>query len=333
MSCSVLSTLRALGPFQYVPNDGNLGDLLIDVATRQLFHRWGLPVQSGPCRCVVYGGGGRFVPFYGSLDSLQAMLTAAHLSHCVILPHSFYQADEFLRSLDERHTVFCRERRSLRYARSLNRRARFLPAHDMALHLHPVSLQRYTSGSWPSCVPAEFTARLRAGIDASCCTLCASGHPLRCAFFPRSEQESILPSGALHGADLSLLWLGRGDGSVRQAGLIRALLEALSTLDIVFSDRLHLCIAALFAGCRVGWLDNTYGKLSGVYHQSFSGHPRAFPVDAETFVRLWPELARGACSLSDAEAVLWASSPLKTRGAVQHRCFFLPSGAYRPGQV
>ena len=119
-SISILPALIKLGGFQYCANHGNIGDLLIDIATRQFFRRHHLPAQEKPHRHVVYGGGGRFVSFYGSLDEQKEELTARSVERCIILPHSFYQVDSLIRSFDERHLVFCREQRSLDYCLSLN---------------------------------------------------------------------------------------------------------------------------------------------------------------------------------------------------------------------
>ena len=95
-SISILPALIKLGGFQYCANHGNIGDLLIDIATRQFFRRHHLPAQEKPHRHVVYGGGGRFVSFYGSLDEQKEELTARSVERCIILPHSFYQVDSLL---------------------------------------------------------------------------------------------------------------------------------------------------------------------------------------------------------------------------------------------
>ncbi len=72
--------------------------------------------------------------------------------------------------------------------------------------------------------------------------------------------------------------------------LIGGLLSILKELDIVISDRLHICIAGLLAGCRVYFLDNNYGKLSGVYRQSLSDHPRANLLPHSELSVLFPEI-------------------------------------------
>lgn len=49
-------------------------------------------------------------------------------------------------------------------------------------------------------------------------------------------------------------------------------------------------VAGLFAGCRVYFLDNNYGKLSGIYHQSLSDHPRACLLPHSELSKLFPEI-------------------------------------------
>lgn len=112
----------------------------------------------------------------------------------------------------------------------------------------------------------------------------------RGAFLPRRGKESALPEELVLGQDISDLWSGTGDGSPEQVFLIRGLLTVLSGLDIVISDRLHICIAGLFAGCRVYFLDNNYGKLSGVYRQSLLEHPRAHLLHHSELSGLFPEI-------------------------------------------
>lgn len=282
--CSVNAVLRDLGMFQFIPNYGNLGDLLIDVATRQMFRRWSMAPQDDPCPHIVYGGGGRFVPFYDPIDDLQRKLTSPHIRCCVILPHSFYGADAFIRALDERHIIFCRESRSLRYCRSLNKRACFIPAHDMALCLNPVELTSYVSGYKCEGIK-NFKAQVLDGVKRSLFIASIAGKNYKCAFFPRNSSESALPQELRHGVDLSDLWQGSGSGSFYQIAVIVALINCLSTLDFVFSDRLHICIAALYAGCRVCFIDNNYGKLSSIYYQSLSRHPRAYFIPPAMIVQ------------------------------------------------
>ena len=136
-------TFLDLGLFYYWQNDGNLGDYVIAEATRQLFRRLGidwLPYdpQSPPNESkytLVYSGGGRFVPYWSGIELRQEHLTRPAVKRCVILPHSIYGVDDFVRTLDERHTVFCRERHTLAYCRNLNTKSQFILAHDLGVSL------------------------------------------------------------------------------------------------------------------------------------------------------------------------------------------------------
>ena len=53
----------------------------------------------------------------------------------------------------------------------------------------------------------------------------------------------------------------------------QVMLKALSRFDFVRTDRLHVGIAAALTGADVELLDNSYGKLSGVYAQSLHTLP------------------------------------------------------------
>lgn len=294
-SCSILSALTELGEFQYCANHGNIGDLLIDVATRQFFHRHHLPMGQESHRHVVYSGGGRFVPFYGSLDIQVEKLTSPQVERCVILPHSFHQVDSFIRLLDERHLVFCREQQSLEYCRLLNERAQFLPADDMAFHFCPDSspILDLEERDTPHCMKpwvVPLLEKIRKAVQESFFPVFRENCWQRGAFLPRRGKESALPVEWVLGQDISDLWNGTGDGSPEQTYLIRGLLTILSGLDIIISDRLHICMAGLFAGCRVFLLDNNYGKLSGVYRQSLFKHPRAHLIHHVELPGLFPEI-------------------------------------------
>ena len=283
---SVIPVLQSLGSFQYLPNHGNLGDLLIDVATRQLMRLYNLPQSHTDCNHVVYGGGGRFVPFYGSLETLQESLTHPGIERCIILPHSFYEVDSFVKSLDERHTVFCREVRSLEYCRSLNSRSCFLPAHDMSIHLNPVKLRREIGHQEAS----SLKKKLKEAIEQSSFSTTFAGKPCLGGYFPRIGVESTLEEESHFGQDLSELWMGYGEDSPAHAAHILALLDELSVLDIVITDRLHMGIAALYAGCQVCFFDNNYGKISGVYLQTFRQHPGMALFSHDRLMQMFPEL-------------------------------------------
>lgn len=69
---ALLNELKKAGRFTYIPNPGNLGDMLIGAATLQFFAQNNLPCTLfGEKGCsvaagdtVVYGGGGAWIPDY-----------------------------------------------------------------------------------------------------------------------------------------------------------------------------------------------------------------------------------------------------------------------------
>lgn len=247
-SISILPALIKLGGFQYCANHGNIGDLLIDIATRQFFRRHHLPAQGNLIGHVVYGGGGRFVSFYGSLDEQKEELTARSVERCIILPHSFYQVDSLIRSFDERHLVFCREQRSLDYCLSLNERAQFLPADDMALYFCPNSLPSFIleekgtpglSGTMGGFPPGK-NPGIRAGIFFLLHSAKITGS--RGLFCRAGARRAPALPELILGRDISDLWNGWGDGSAEQAFLIGGLLSILKELTSSFQTA---CTSAL----------------------------------------------------------------------------------------
>ncbi|MGN0836092.1 MAG: polysaccharide pyruvyl transferase family protein, partial [Akkermansia sp.] len=268
----------------YWPNDGNLGDLLIAEATRQWFRRAGIeyreycpespPQEEGIT--LVYGGGGRFTSHWGGIERHLAHLTHPRVRRGIILPHSFYQVDSFLQGLDERHTIFCRERRSYEYCRSLNLRAAVCLAGDMGLLLdidalpplsplpgRPAASDGTEWRQW-RLLRRAWSGRLARAVYRS--SVVSAGR--RIAFLLRTDREkSSLLSSPLS-FDLSLAWTSDCRATSCNAHMIRAMAEALRRVDVVVTDRLHVGIMSHLLGKEVYLLDNDYGKLSAVYAHS-----------------------------------------------------------------
>ncbi len=296
--------LSGLGHFIYYPNPGNLGDELIALASVQLFRQLGLSFEmyeegrdyvSG--YTLVYGGGGVMMPEWGYLGLLETLFTAPGLARCVVLSHSMHDCPELLRVMDERFTVFLREQRSLDYARASGSKAEFLPSDDMVFYLDPRQLpdaaEMRRQLPRPSLLRrliarisgrnvnldhtmmlTRFYAKTHKRINRRlpmCLTETPEG---RVAFFMRRDQEQ---QDAIGGGQ-STLDLSRLGGSACRWHEFNLLgvthfLEAIDRADIIVSDRLHVSVAAAMLGKRIVMLDNSYGKLSGVYERSMSKLP------------------------------------------------------------
>ena len=306
-------TLRELGEFYYWPNDGNLGDYLIAEATRQLFRRMGVawkeynpafpPRDSG--YVLVYGGGGRLVPHWGGMEVFLHHFTLPAVKRCVILPHSIHGVDDFVKALDERHVVFCRERRTLSYCRSLNNQAEFILAHDMGVGLVVDDLPESGDMEVPeSDLDAESMAQyqlLSGGAAAharhrmhrATVELAQSGRKV--AFVLRTDREKSAKIESAWAYDLSILYSASCRETPYSAKLVRFMADILNPPDVVVTDRLHVAIMAMHVGKEVYMLDNDYGKLSGVYELSLKGRANVhllppgepWPVELQ---RAWAKL-------------------------------------------
>jgi len=285
--------LLGLGVFYYWPNDGNLGDLLIAEATRQYFSRNGIKWKefdpdnppNEESYNLVYGGGGRFTSHWGGIDRHLVLLTAPCVKKGIILPHSFYQVDDFLRALDERHTVMCRERRSYEYVLSLHAKAEVMLAEDLGLQLDVPALPSLSS--FPVLPPEPDREKLRqrflwlrqwpwllsAGVRMACVRAPWQGRHAKIAFLLRTDKEKSSKLQSPFAYDISASLTTNCFPTAYNAYLIRAFAEALRYPDVVVTDRLHVGIMACLVGKETYLLDNDYGKISGVYERSLAKRP------------------------------------------------------------
>ena len=278
--------LRGLGEFYYWQNDGNLGDYVIAAATMQLFRRAGLvwhpydPDNPPPEEeySLVYGGGGRFVPYWRGIELRLNHLTRSEVRRCIILPHSIFGVDSFVKSLDERHVVFCRELQSLNYCRSLNQRSQFVLAHDIGISLCLEQVKVHTPLRKPRPDDGEEVAKLYklltgyAGRIAHArvhyATVKSPVSRRSLAFFLRQDGEKSIAEYSPLAYDLSALWSGSCNETSYNSSLLTLMAELVAYPDVVVTDRLHVAIMAMHVGREVYMLDNDYGKLSGVYEVS-----------------------------------------------------------------
>lgn len=298
--------LTGLGHFIYYPNPGNLGDELIAASTVVLFDRIGLSYEIyeegkdyGNAYTLVYGGGGGLVSESGDWQEVMArVFSSPGLERCVILPHSIRGCRRVLQLMDERFTVFCREARSLNYCRKFNQKARFLLADDMAFYFSPQLLPPWEALAErcpePGILPRLFERmNMAKGRSAFLCRFyrktcrrllrhLASRVQLledgrRVGWFLRRDQErneaftaSLSPVPRM---DVSRY--GGGDCRWHDYNMmgVYMLLHAVNAVDVVITDRLHVSIAAAMTGREVVMMDNSYGKLSGVYQQSMTRLP------------------------------------------------------------
>lgn len=290
----ITDAVLGLGKFIFYPNYGNLGDVAIAAAEYQFFEQIGADCHSSDnieaeSFNLVYGGGGIWNPCWNYGHILE-LFARPELKRGIILPSSFYKCDDLFEVLDERFTVFCREKQSYEYALAKNKKARFYLADDMVfgLDVHKLFAEgltvedRKAIGDFLKDDPAEKLANWYddafyeyervygrvAKVDQGIITN-KKGMKIGC--FMRTDDEKCPDSVDFgKGFDLSLC-VGN---DCLDAGLVklftRLFIAAIAKTDIVVTDRLHIGICGALSGKEVYLLDNSYGKLSNVYKQSMA---------------------------------------------------------------
>ena len=251
----ILEELQRIQNFSFIPNAGNLGDMLIADSTLQFFDdnsvQFSMYKPDTNPHNVVYGGGGIWTAAYKDYWT-RYLPVFSQAEHVVILPSSFNNCPELIDILDERFIIFCREETSYNYLKSANTRAKIILDHDMALRC-PATRQNRSYRKNAQHVGIENKLK-----DVSVPKI---------AYFMRADCES---SGKYKtDLDVSELTWGLETSSKDWISFCATLmLYVVNQAEIVITDRLHVAIAGLLLGKEVYMLDNTYGKLSAVYNHS-----------------------------------------------------------------
>lgn len=252
----LLSVLKSLGHFAYMPNSGNMGDMLIAKASMQWFDKnnlsWERMNLGDSPKNFVYGGGGAWL--HAWINYMQPTMSIMQQARrIVILPSSFDNVPELISVLDKRFIVFCREKKSFNYLVNSHTQATILLDHDMALRLDADDVCKEPSKSIKKSV-LKLKRRIRL-------------LPFSCNLF-RQDAESL----GYYKTDLdlsdSLGWFSQYETRENIDFVGSGMLEMLRHFDCVRTDRLHVGIAAALTGADVCLYDNSYGKIKGVYEHS-----------------------------------------------------------------
>lgn len=256
----LLNFLKNLGMFSYMPNSGNMGDMLIASATMQWFDRNGLQYnrvqENENPEIFVYGGGGAWTHDYIKYMT-KVMDIMKRAKQVVILPSSFNNVPEFIKILDKRFTVFCREKKSYDYLVSKKTGATILLDHDMALRMNKV----------PSChklLPQHTERRMLKKLFSKTKSLPAVVNMFRTDIESAGQYKTDFDLSDAFG------WFSPYEKREKIDCVARIMLKTLMRFDTVRTDRLHVGIAAMLVGADVEFYDNSYGKISGVCNNSLT---------------------------------------------------------------
>ncbi|TLU87948.1 MAG: hypothetical protein FDX21_03840 [Chlorobium sp.] len=249
---------------------GNAGDSLIAAATYQAFSRCNVriqhishitPVVDGSV--VFLGGGGNFVPLYYDIRiAFKKLLGRAE--KIILLPHTIRQNEAILRRLDERCILFCRDVESFEHVRKVNPFLDVRLAHDMAFHLDVDEL--LNDQKLMRAGRAVLNNKLHeAGLSKEIIQSWPNINMLR------MDRESI-QSHPFTDVDISTL-LAIGVDPLNAPIAAWCFLTGISIAHFVYTDRLHVGIAAALLGKECILSDNSYGKNRAVYRHSLTGFP------------------------------------------------------------
>lgn len=252
---NLVNELKSLGEFVYVPNPGNLGDMLIYSSTIQFFKKlklkYSLYKAGDMPETVVYGGGGIWIDLY-ECSWLKFLDVFKNAKRIVILPSSFNNCAKLIEVLDERFVVFCRERQSFKYLTSQNTNAKILMAPDMALGL---DVDRLPTRFNKTSAVLKYVPYVN-NLDVP-----------DVAYFTRQDMEKHYHCRS--DLDVSGLGFGLESSSIDWADFCSVMmLQVINKANVIVTDRLHVAIAGYLLNKEVYLLDNTYGKLSAVYAYS-----------------------------------------------------------------
>ena len=265
----ILNILRGIGHFVFIPNSGNLGDMVIAKACIDFFNNNKLNYtmyktnMENP-ECIVYGGGGPWInEYYSSWKKWLPLFKTA--KRVIILPSSFNSCHNLVDILDERFTIFCREEQSYKYLKNQNTKAKIILDHDMAFRLENKS------------VNGKLLVNNIDGYIALQRLLHCIPYPKTVIKYLRTDIESV-NKNVKTDIDISALCYGDEYSSIQYIEFCtRLFFAAIDAGDMIITDRLHVAIVASLLNKKVIMLDNFYNKLSNVYkHTMFENNNVTF---------------------------------------------------------
>lgn len=325
---NIINSLKNLNDFYFLPNKGNLGDIVIAASEFQYFNANNLNYKvyeiekkySEPFN-FVYGGGGIWHKLYQKdYQEVIDIFKSPLLKKCVVLPSSFYDCEDAINSFDERFTVFCREKQSFEYCKSLNNKAQFILADDMVIgadfnvfkkpfldfenfeqfklnHINYESIYLYYYNKLKN---AQYFLSQIEGTSPDPNPQCPTGKSIaKIGYLLRTDNESINKLDNIKTIDPSSLVGGFGCDIGLDFLFAKIFLATINKFDIVVTDRLHVGICAAKLGKQTLLLDNSYKKLSEVYKNSLYKYKNVKLTTKETLEEDIKNIKKRSCKKTD----------------------------------
>ena len=295
----ILEKLKKLKNFYFLPNKGNLGDCIMTNSEFQIFGSYKNDISvltnynyknlKTPFN-IVCGGAGIFVSYYEKeCDIFFDVFKNKLMKQCIILPSSFYNIPKLIKLLDERFTIFCREKNSYDYLINSKTKAKIYLSDDMAfatdtkfyyntgftneqINNLKENINKYSTNEIRNVLDDYFIKYSVTYNKVKNILSFIKQDKIKTAYLLRQDDEKIFERNSnINSFDLSICG-GIGNKSCLDNAYVQILselfLSAIDCADIIVTDRLHVGISAALLNKEVFLFDNNYGKVSGVYEQS-----------------------------------------------------------------
>jgi exopolysaccharide biosynthesis predicted pyruvyltransferase EpsI len=235
----------------YCVNPGNAGDSLIWYGTICLFKKLGISYIPynlalkydllSNIDVIVYAGGGNLAPYYGACSKfLKKNIPMG--KPILLLPHTIQGHQNLLKHLPSNVILCCREQMSYDYCKSIVAFKKNVNlAHDLAFFadLSFVKLKKESN-------PPKNLFAFRVDTEIN---------PLRKKIILPSSNQDVSHYGSIS---------EKSSYDVNYA-VMKKFIETINAYDVVWTDRLHVGIAAFLLGKEVHLFDNSYGKNRAIF--------------------------------------------------------------------
>eukprot|EP00451_Oxyrrhis_marina_P039783 CAMPEP_0204393988 /NCGR_PEP_ID=MMETSP0469-20131031/62612_1 /ASSEMBLY_ACC=CAM_ASM_000384 /TAXON_ID=2969 /ORGANISM="Oxyrrhis marina" /LENGTH=1047 /DNA_ID=CAMNT_0051388095 /DNA_START=45 /DNA_END=3188 /DNA_ORIENTATION=+ len=246
-------------PFTYIVNPGNAGDSLIQYGTLLTLDAMGFkydiadPKQSFTQSTLVYAGGGNAVGLYPDCrEFLHKNAPMRKDNKIILLPATIKDEDRMLEVLDDNVKIIAREPRSYEYVKKFLPARNVFLADDLALKIpeydSEVSRMR---GSKPS--EKKVAYMFRTDIEKTQKHLPEGNVDLS------AKLDGVSWSGIAH-SDVDL--------KMRVRKTVREIFSIMTDYTEVWTDRLHMCIAASLMDRETHCFPNNYWKNEAIFEFS-----------------------------------------------------------------
>ena len=232
----------------YYPNPGNAGDALIWYGTLCLFKKLGIsyvPFQDkskmSDVDVLVYGGGGNLVPDYIHCSNfLERSMKSG--KPVVVLSQTIQGHESLLANLKPNVSLICREHMSYEYCKSI------VPFPEN-IHLgFCLAFYSDIASFFKKGIGHLYAFRKDGEVHNS-------RKKIR---LPKDNQDISFSCGRI----------SKRDTEKHMYEVVEKFMKTIASYEVVWTDRLHVGIAAFLLGKKVHLFDNSYGKNRAVFEST-----------------------------------------------------------------